>query len=128
MDEYKNVNIRPKYVKDRQIINFERFNQIVPDSCIIRELQHVLVDSFTHPHINYQNVFIPSGSNSESVNSQYVELKEKKKYYNYDSIFDKDLIKLKQEWFILSFIQVNIQSLFQLLMIGSFMRQFKLNL
>ena len=97
MDEYKNVNIRPKYVKDRQIINFERFNQIVPDSCIIRELQHVLVDSFTHPHINYQNVFIPSGSNSESVNSQYVELKDKKRYYNYDSIFDKDLIKLKQE-------------------------------
>ena len=38
MDEYKNVNIRPKYVKDKQIIDFERFNQIVPDSCIIREL------------------------------------------------------------------------------------------
>jgi hypothetical protein len=97
MEEYKNINIRPKYVKDRQIINFERFNQIVPDSCIIRELQHVLVDSFAHPHINYKNVFLPNGSNSDSVNSQYVELKEKKKYYNYDSIFDKDLIKLKQE-------------------------------
>ena len=84
MEEYKNVNIRPKYVKDRQIINFDRFNQIVPDSCIIRELQHVLVDSFSNPHMNYQNVFLPSGSNSESVNSQYVELKDKKKHYGYD--------------------------------------------
>lgn len=97
MEEYKNVNIRPRYVKDRQVIKFDRFNQIVPESCIIRELQYILVDSFTQPQINYQNVFLPSGTNRDSVNSQYVELKEKKKYYNYDSIFDKDLIKLKQE-------------------------------
>ena len=40
-------------------------------------------------------MFLPSGASS--VNSQYVELKEKKKYYNYDSIFDKELLKLKLE-------------------------------
>lgn len=70
----------------------------MPESCIIRELQWLLVDSFTNPHTHYHNVFLPNPrNNTDSVNSQYVELKDKKKYYNYDSIFDKDLIKLKQE-------------------------------
>jgi hypothetical protein len=96
MDEYKNLNIKPKYVKERATLNFEKFNAIIPNSCIIRELQYILVDSFAKPDHNYHNVFLPSG-NSSSVNSQYVELKEKKKYYNYDSIFDKELLKLKQD-------------------------------
>jgi hypothetical protein len=95
MEEYKNINIKPKYVKDRMTINFEKFNAIVPSSCIIRELQYILVDSFMKPDVSYSNVFLPSGT--FSVNSQYVELKEKKKYYNYDSIFDRELLKLKLE-------------------------------
>ena len=38
MHIYQNQNVRPKYVKERQMIDFERFNQIIPESCIIREL------------------------------------------------------------------------------------------
>ena len=38
MQIYQNQNVRPKYVKERQMIDFERFNQIIPESCIIREL------------------------------------------------------------------------------------------
>ena len=53
MDEYKDINIKPKYVKDRVTINFEKFNAIIPNSCIIRELQYVLVDAFTKPDVAY---------------------------------------------------------------------------
>jgi Ca2+-binding EF-hand superfamily protein len=35
---YQNTNVRPKYVKDRQKIDFEKFNEMIPESCIIREL------------------------------------------------------------------------------------------
>jgi len=54
------------------------------------------VDSFSQALINYHNVFLPT-PHSESVDSHYVELKEKKKYYNYDAIFDKELLKLIHE-------------------------------
>lgn len=38
MEIYQNSNVRPKYVKEVLIINFERFHQMIGESCIIKEL------------------------------------------------------------------------------------------
>ena len=102
MEIYQNNNVRPKYVKEVLVINFERFHQMVGESCIIKELQYALVDSYMkplsedgEPHVA---VFVPPHRHAHQQKAPgYVELQDKKKYYNYDAIFDKDLLRLKQE-------------------------------
>lgn len=47
----------------------------------------------------HANVFAPvitRGQHSLRSNG-FMDFQEKKKYYNYDAIFDKDLLRLKQE-------------------------------
>lgn len=46
LEIYKNKNIRPKHVRNPFIIDFDTFNSIIHESCIIKELQYVLVDQF----------------------------------------------------------------------------------
>lgn len=46
MDIYQNINVRPKYVKEPLVISFEKFHGIIEQSCIIKELQYVLVDRY----------------------------------------------------------------------------------
>lgn len=38
MEIYKDKNVRPKYIREEYIINFETFNSIIHRSCIIKEL------------------------------------------------------------------------------------------
>lgn len=45
MEVYENHNVRPKYVKEPLVINFERFHQMNEQSCLVGELQYLLVDS-----------------------------------------------------------------------------------
>jgi hypothetical protein len=49
MEVYQNNNVRPKYVKEPMTINFERYNLLINESCIIKELQYVLVDKYFKP-------------------------------------------------------------------------------
>ena len=39
LDTYQGFNIRPKYVKERFTLNFDRFHTMIPHSCIIKVRQ-----------------------------------------------------------------------------------------
>ncbi len=93
LEAYEKYNIRPKYVKDRFSINFNRFHTMIPQSCVIKELLYILVESYFKPQEGYLNVFAP---NPEMPRPQ-VELGDKRRYFNYEGIFDKDLIKLNAD-------------------------------
>ena len=55
----------------------------------------MLVDAYMKPETSYHNVFMARPNTP--LGPSYVELKDKKKYFGYDLIFDKELIKLKNE-------------------------------
>jgi hypothetical protein len=84
--------VRPKYVKEHLLLNFEKFHAIHEQSCIIKEVQYFLVDKYYKSHANHTNVYTQSSSKVK-----VDQVVDKKKYYNFDIIFDKDLIKLKSE-------------------------------
>lgn len=95
LDVYENSNIRPKYVKDKFSINFNRFHTMIEQSCIIKELTYTLVDSFFKPSEHYLNVFMPNPELHRPLG--YIELGDKRKHFNYEGIFDKELIKLNAD-------------------------------
>ena len=95
LDVYEGNNIRPKYVKDKFSINFNRFHTMIEQSCIIKELTYVLVESFFKPNEHYLNIFLPNPDLPRPIG--YIELADKRKHFNYEGIFDKDLIKLNAD-------------------------------
>lgn len=56
---------------------------------------HFLVEAFFKPKENYLNVFTPNPDLPKGIG--HIEMEDKKKYYNYDGIFDKDIMKLNQQ-------------------------------
>ena len=86
--------MRPRYVKEHLTLNFEKFHGLIEESCIIKDLEYFLVNQFLKPEdIPRVNSFQPI--HSAVMKENYVQLADKKRYYGYDLIFDKDLIRLK---------------------------------
>ena len=95
LDVYEGNNIRPKYVKDKFSINFNRFHTMIEQSCIIKELSYVLVDSYFKADEQYLNIFVPNPEIPKP--TSYIEMADKRRHYNYEGIFDKDLIRLNAD-------------------------------
>ena len=92
MEVYKVKNVRPKYVRHECVIDFDKFLEIIGDTCVAKEIREGLVGKWENTQgKEWVNVWEQREGERTGLG-----IEEKRKMLNYDGIFDEDLLKLGQ--------------------------------